>query len=198
MRTQTVRTLVAGCIFAGFAVGCSPGEQGSGDPGAPPDQAAEVLAIPSPVDRLLRWSALLEHASQEDVSSLRDAIAKAALDVGDPELVVFAMWWARFDPNAALAWTSAEWRAQSNFAIGQIFRMWAHADPEAAFKAIGQVPELRQDAAFDAVVTGWHESGKPGLVEYVQSIPGDAIRQRVGESLARHLVLALGTEAAMR
>jgi len=198
MRTQTVRTLVAGCIFAGFAVGCSPGEQGSGDPGAPPDQAAEVLAIPSPVDRLLRWSALLEHASQEDVSSLRDAIAKAALDVGDPELVVFAMWWARFDPAAAIAWTSAEWRAQSRLVVGAVFRSWANHTPQDAWSHIPKVAEFYRDAVIDSTVVGWHESGKPGLVEGVQSLPDGAFRQRVSESLARRMVLALGTEEATK
>src|SRR5688572_23555519 len=192
MRTHTVRTLVAGCIFAGFALGCSPGEPNSGTPPTA-DQAAETLAIASPVDRLLRWGELLQHASPDDVSSLRDAIAKAALDVGDPELVAFAMWWARFDPAAAVAWTSAEWRAQSRLVVGAVFRSWANHAPDDAWSAIPKVAEFYRDAVIDSTVVGWHESGKPGLVEGVQSLPDGAFRQRVSESLARRMVLALGT-----
>jgi hypothetical protein len=202
MKHRTGWLIGAAGLLAGLALGTAlrlPTPAALGIPAERAgDLAREVLATSDPLERSIRWGALLERSGSDAVQPLHETIAASPLDIGDLEVISFAMWWARFDPNAALAWTSAEWRAQSNFAIGQIFRMWAHADPEAAFKAIGQVPELRQDAALDAVVTGWHESGKPGLVEYVQSIPADAIRQRAGESLARHLVLALGTEAAMR
>src|SRR5262249_35295283 len=150
-----------------------------------------------PLDRGFRWSALLEAAPPDALPGLRDAIASAPLDVGDPEVVTFAMWWARFDPRAALEWTRTEWRAQSSLVVGSVFRIWAHSDPEAAFAFIGQVPEFHNNAAIDATIVGWHESGKPGLLERVASQADGVFRQRLAESLARRLVLALGTEGAL-
>jgi hypothetical protein len=200
MKTQTVRAFAVGCILAGFVLGCSRGEETSRGPGAAPtvDQAAEVLAISSPVDRLLSWAQILLSASQDDASSLRDAIANATLDVGDPELVSFALWWARFDPEAAIAWTSAEWRAQSRLVVGAVFRSWASNEPKEAWAYIPKVAEFYRDAAIDSTVVGWHGSGQPGLVESVQSLPDGTFRQKVSESLARRIVLALGTEGATR
>jgi hypothetical protein len=122
----------------------------------------------------------------------------AALDVGDPEVVAFAMWWARFDPEATIAWTATEWRAQSRLVVGAAFRSWAHDAPQKAYAYIPKVPEFYSDAAIDATIVGWHESGKPDLVASVQSLPEGAFRQHVSESLARRMVLALGAEGATR
>src|SRR5439155_16070448 len=134
-------------------------------------QAREILAASDPLDRSFRWAALLEQAPPEDLPALRDAVARAPLDVGDPEVVAFAMWWARFDPKAALDWTHAEWRAESRLVVASAFRVWAHKEPAVAFAQIAKIPEFHQDAAIDATIVGWHESGKPGLVEHVQAIP---------------------------
>jgi hypothetical protein len=160
------------------------------------EQAVEALALTTPVDRLLRWTDLLGEAGPGDLVPLRDAVSKAALDVGDPEVVAFAMWWARFDPKAALAWSGTEWRAQSRLVVGAMFRVWANQEPQVAFDQIRSVPEFHHDAVIDATVVGWYESGKPGLVERVMAVPDDALRQRISESLARRVVLVLGGKRA--
>src|SRR4029453_5558643 len=196
--------LPVACLLAGLAIGVWFGASGDGAgwvqlaPVQKSERARETLAIPDPLDRSLRWGSLLDRSDAEALSPLRDAISAAPLAVGEPEIVAFGMWWARFDPKAAVAWTSTEWRAQSRNVVGSIFRVWAHDDPEVAFQSATSIPEFHQSAAIDAVVAGWQESGKPGLVERVQSIPDITFRQRVGESLARRLVIALGTQSAMR
>jgi hypothetical protein len=199
MRPPILAAVVAGCLTAGFAVGWSLRALGPtaalGNGFA--ERALETLAVADPLDRSFRWAALLEQAPADALPALRDAIARAPLDVGDSEVVSFAMWWARSDPSAALEWTSAEWRAQSSLVVGSIFRVWAHGDPEAAFAYIGNVAEFHNNAAIDATIVGWQESGKPGLLERVAALPAGVFRQRLGESLARRLVLALGTEGAM-
>jgi len=204
MKHYTVWLVAAGCLLAGLGIGSAlrlPAGHTAADPlpiERAAEQARETLAVVDPLDRSVRWAALLQRAGADALPPLRDAIAAAPLDVGDREVVAFAMWWARFEPKAALEWTSTEWRAQSRLVVGAIFRVWAHVDPKLAFSHIAQVPEFHHDAALDAVIAGWHESGKPGLVEHAQSLPDDAFRQRVGEKLARRLVLALGAERATR
>src|SRR5262245_28054748 len=202
MKPQLVWSIAAGSVLAGLALGWSlrapeiPSSPIRGEQVA--DRARDALAIRDPLDRSARWTSLLERARADSLSPLRDAIAAAPLDVGDPEVVAFATWWARFDPKAALDWTGTEWRAQSRLVVAAVFRMWAHAEPAVAFARIAMIPEFHHDAAIDAVIVGWHESGKPGLVEHVQSLPHDVFRQRVAEKLARRLVLALGGEGATR
>jgi hypothetical protein len=195
-------TIAAGCLLAGLAIGWflkRPDAQRFVSDVAPVEaQARETLAIADPVDRLLRWAAVLQHADPDALPALRDAIGHAALDVGDPEVVAFAMWWARFDPEATIAWTATEWRAQSRLVVGAAFRSWAHDAPQKAYAYIPKVPEFYSDAAIDATIVGWHESGKPDLVASVQSLPEGAFRQHVSESLARRMVLALGAEGATR
>ena len=194
--------IAAGFLLAGLVIGWSvrrPDPQHALSNAAPVEaQARETLAIADPLDRSLRWAALLQRADPEMLPALRDAIAQAALDVGDPEVVAFAMWWARFDPEETIAWTSAEWRAQSRLVVGAAFRSWAHHAPDQAYSNIPKVAEFYRDAAIDATVVGWHESGEPNLVESVQSLPDGAFRQRVSESLARRMVLALGADGATR
>jgi hypothetical protein len=200
MQRGAVSILAAGCLLLGFGAGAwfAPlRERGSLSPERAGAEARAILADPDPLERSIRWGALLERAGTGAEPPLRDAIAASPLDVVDFEVIAFAMWWARFDPKAALAWTSTEWRAGANLVIGSVFRVWAHEDPKAAFAGINGIPEIRQDAAIDAVISGWQESGKPGLVEHVESLQSGPLRQRVGESLARRLVLALGTQEAL-
>src|SRR5262245_7819716 len=201
MKPPAFLALAASCLGLGFAAAWTlrshVGPVALGAP-AGADRAHDVLAISDPLTRSFRWAALLEQAPPDALPALRDAVAHAPLDTGDPEVVSFAMWWARIDPKAALAWTAAEWRAQSSLVVGSVFRIWAHSDPEAAFAYIGSVPEFHNNAAIDATIVGWHESGRPGLLERVGSLPEGVFRQHLSESLARRLVLSQGTEGALR
>jgi hypothetical protein len=194
MKSLTVS--LAALALAGLAiVGC---RQDAQPTATSAESAREALAVPDAFERSVRWQALLEHAGPDDAAALREAIARAPLDTGDPEVVAFAMWWARFDPEAALAWTDAEWRARSRLVVGGIFRMWAYADPDAAVDGVAKIAQFHHEAALDAVIAGWTESRKPGLLEKAVAMPDDAARQRFGEMVARRLVLARGADEAMR
>jgi hypothetical protein len=186
---------VAGVWIAFAAGGCSPGSDRGAKAG---EKAPEILAISDPFQRSIQWSALLGDAQPDTLPALRDAVAASPVDIGDPEVVAFAMWWAHFTPQDALAWTRTEWRAEPQSVIGAIFRVWGNGAPDAAFTAAEGIGEFYEQVAFDGVISGWHDSGKPGLVERVQSLTDDVKRQRITESLARRLVLGQGTEAALR
>ncbi len=201
MKQLTIGLVAAGCLLAGIAIGSwlpSPLRSGTLASERVAGQARETLAIVDPLERLLRWSALLAQSEADSLSELREAVATAPIEGGSPEIVAFAVWWAEFDPQAAVEWTEAEWRAQSSQVVSAAFRVWGHRAPEAAFTRASTIPQFYHEAAVDAVIVGWHESGKPGLIEHVQSLPDGPFRQRVGESLARRIVLARGTEGAMQ
>ena len=68
----------------------------------------EILNGKDPLRRVTELSALLPTLGPTAVPALVEAFEAAPLDGGDPELVLLGMWWARFDPQAALAWTTTE------------------------------------------------------------------------------------------
>jgi hypothetical protein len=172
--TRTALALVAlGTLWLGLG-GCSPGREVGGGAAPTPENAREVLADHDPFQRYVRWSALLGAAPADALPVLKGAVSESSLDIGDQEIVTFAMWWAHFAPKDALAWTRSEWRAEPQIVVGAIFRVWGSADPEAAFKAADGIGEFYENAAFDGVISGWHDSGKAGLVESVQAIADDA------------------------
>ncbi|MHA7837855.1 MAG: hypothetical protein ACX98W_10385 [bacterium] len=158
----------------------------------------EILLEPDALvraERLGRRLGSLAPSALEDVLSAYDAVF---LDVGDFELELLAEWWARFDPEAAYAWTKEEWRA-SHPLVGQaVLRAWARVDPEAALRAAEQEAlfSVRRPAV-GAVLQGWQEGGHPGSFEYVESLPPGHDRQRYLSYVARRKVLRDGVESTL-
>src|SRR5258705_9267597 len=74
-------------------------------------RAKEILAQSEPLTRIADLSALLQRCGPDAVPALLEAFENAPLDGGDPELIVLATWWSKFDPKAAFEWTSSDWRA---------------------------------------------------------------------------------------
>ncbi len=160
-------------------------------------EADEVLAIGDPLARSVGFGALLERAEPDALENLRAALAAAPLDAGDPEYVSFAMWWAGFDPEAALDWAShGDWQADSWPVLTALFRVWAQNEPERAFAQIWKVEERSRNPAIRGAIAGWQDSGKPGLVEAIQAIPDLVIKQRLSETLAHRLVVMRGASGA--
>src|SRR6185503_6069119 len=92
----------------------------------PPEEvgqrAKKVLAEESPLKRIADMSALLQRSGPDAVPALLEAYEGAPLDGGDPEIVLLALWWSTFDPKAAFAWTSSDWRATYGAVIAAVFR----------------------------------------------------------------------------
>jgi hypothetical protein len=161
-------------------------------------RATEILNGKDPLRRVTELDALLSTLDPAAVPVLLQALDAAPVGGGDPELVLFAMWWAQFDPQAAYTWTVTEPRAQYGSVIAAIIRSWAHKDPKSALgTAQGLVFPAQREMAIDAAVAGWDESGAPGLLEIVERL-NDIEKQRLAGSVARRRVLALGPAEAFR
>jgi hypothetical protein len=197
-------------IAVALGLGCSPpagkdtGSSTSSSPSNPVSaeeagrRAKEILAQSSPLARIADLSALLQRCGPDAVPALLEAYEGAPLDGGDPEIVLLATWWSAFDPKAAFAWTSSDWRATYGAVIAAVFRGWSHIDPQEALKASSALRFAGQlELAKDAIYSGWDESGQPGLEEALTA-GGMSDQQRYAEILARRRVVALGAEGAIR
>ncbi len=191
-------TLVLGCAIAiGFA--CTR-EAPSGPISA--DQAGAtvkgILAIDDPLERVAELAPVFPRLSPDALPGVLQAYEHSGLDGGDPEIVLLGMWWARFDPAAAVRWTTTDWRAGYGAVLQAIYRSWGNRDPQEALRsARATVHPGQKDLNTDAAIAGWDESGQPGVEEYVRALP-ELDRQRFGEVLARRRVVSLGTEGALR
>jgi hypothetical protein len=167
------------------------------DPARVNARAREILSSPEPLQRIAELSALLRGLDRDDVPAVTEAFEDAPLDGGDPELIVLATWWAAFDPKAAFAWTTSDWRAGYGAVIASLFRAWAHVDPQEALENAAKLRYPGQlDMAKEAIYAGWDESGKPGLMEVFNQLRlGD--QQRLAQILARRRVIVLGTQGAI-
>src|SRR5262245_53296058 len=156
-KNTSIAVALACGVALGFAIGRAvPGsiarDVAPSDPAQVTARALEILNGAEPLRRVSELSALLEDLGPDAVPALRDAIERAPLEGGDPELVVFATWWATLEPNAALAWTQKSWRAGYGQVISAVFRAWAHSDPEAALAQTKAVRfPVQRDMAKDAV-----------------------------------------------
>jgi hypothetical protein len=185
---------VAGSIL----ISCGGHEAASpatGDVGA---RVREILADNDPLRRVQKLGDLLPNVDPSATPDVVAALDAAPLDGGDPEFVVFGMWYAQHDPQTALAWTNREWRARDGNVIAAVIRVWAHQDPKMAFGAArGLAYSPHQRLAISSAIAGWDESGKPGLVEAIRELR-EVDYQQAAESLARRRVITLGAEGAFR
>jgi hypothetical protein len=197
-----VSTLVASllglAIGFGIAVRFPPPDTGvsSSKAGA---RVRKILTDDDPLRRAAELARLLQRAEPEALPAIREAYEEAPLDGGDLELVLLGSWWAGFDPQAAVAWTSTEWRANYASVLMAVFRTWARREPR---KALARARELRfrvqREMSVQAAYVGWDESGQPGLLEFIRALPEPAERQAATEVLARRRVVTLGPEGALR
>ena len=157
-----------------------------------------ILAVPDPIQRLRELGRLLPSVEPEAAPVLARTLESSPISRGEPESVLFSRWWASFDPESAFQWSIADPSAQQASVVAAIFRVWARRDLETALSRAAALPsdELRQ-LANEAALSGWDESGKPGLEERVRKMP-DAEQQRASELLGRRRVVSLGPEGAFR
>lgn len=195
-----------GCLLA--LVACSVesipagnGGEGSQDASAIEAEIIEILRDTDGLKRISQLSAYLLELPPEQVEPVARAFEASFLDRGDVELVIVAEWWGRFDPEGALDWTAEFWKADHPRVESAVFRALARHDAKGAVEVVlgrsfANEPTAKSDA-YDAVIVGWFESGQPGLIEFVVSIPGLDASQRALRSLSRLHVARDGPEAAL-
>jgi hypothetical protein len=185
-----------GCAVA-VVLGCSDAR-----PGSPPADAGlavrKILATDDPLVRASELGALLAQLEPAALPAVRDAFGDGPLDRGDTEVVLLATWWARFDPDGALDWTTRNWTAAHISVLAAILRTWAARDPKAAWAEAQRlhVP-LQREIAADAVIVGWRDADGARLDEFVASLPAGPDQQRAAEAVARRQVIRLGAQRAL-
>lgn len=160
-------------------------------------EAREILLDTDLLERTRKFAALLQKAGPESLDDIRDALASVFIDLGETDLILFAEWWARFDPEAAFDWAKETWQADQLSVVMAVLRNWARTDAPAALKA-AQVANPRMRSLYtEACLAGWEESAEPGLLEFVEKQPEGHDRQRAIFVIARRKVLREGPEAAI-
>src|SRR5262245_21008099 len=199
--------LLGGALGAGIAIAgshlahptASPGEAASPVPaGEVAGHLQTLLAETDPLHRVSDLGALLPRLDPAEAPEIARVFGSSQLDSGDPELVLFAIWWAQHDPKAAFDWSSSDWRAKNATVISVIVRAWAHRDPKVALGAArGLVVVTQRDLATDAAISGWDESGQPGLFNAMREFNSIEFQQAAA-AIARRRVIALWAEGALK
>jgi hypothetical protein len=162
-------------------------------------EVREVLLNPDVLERTADLARLFQELGPESIDEARGAYDSVFMDLGEVDLVLLAEWWARHDPEAAFEWTLREWQAAHPAVVGMVLRAWGRSDPAAALLRAQQFPmAILRRRYTDAVISGWEESGQPGVLDYVESLGSGHDRQRALYTVARRKVLRDGVEAAFR
>ncbi len=135
----------------------------------------QALAHRDPLERVERVAELLSEAGPDQLDTIQAAVESAPLAWGDLEYSLFAAWWARFDPAAAIAYCEEELRLNHPRVIAEVLRTWGRTDPQGAIDSgwlVGRTMDtqgLNPDYV-DPLVVGWFESGQPGLENWIQGL----------------------------
>jgi hypothetical protein len=157
----------------------------------------EILLNPDVLERTAALAELLQGLGPEALGEIRSGFDNAFIERGEIDLVLLAEWWARFDPEGALRWTGADFRADNARVKAAVYRAWARRDPGALPAAEADKGPL-WEASLIGALEGWEESGRPGLLEYVEAMPAGPARRTALGVVARRKVMRDGPEEAFR
>ncbi|HEB89230.1 MAG TPA: hypothetical protein ENI85_06640 [Deltaproteobacteria bacterium] len=166
-----------------------------------PDEVHRILTVEDRLESIEEFAALLRKLprTREAAQQVLEGYDHALVDRGDIELVLVAEWWVPFDPEGALAWSRASWVAQHPRIRYAVLRTLARNDPQRAvdtFAAADKTGPGFYVEALQPVIVGWQESGRPGLVEFIQGLPDTKLQQQALGTFTRLQVLKLGPDAA--
>ncbi|MDE0883928.1 MAG: hypothetical protein OSB70_00200 [Myxococcota bacterium] len=158
----------------------------------------DVLLIPDPIERVRVLAEIFGELDSSHLDAVLHAYETVLFQAGDPEIVLVAQWWTRFDPEGAFQWTRRNWEARVPTVVGAVIREWARIDPERAYEVVGPYNTGEHPLApyVYALVVGWEESGKPGLDNLLMKMSGPHA-QRATTATLRRRVRRLGAEGAI-
>jgi len=149
--------------------------------------------------RTHRLSAFLQRLGPDELPEALEALERRRPWLGQDELRLFMLAWARFDAPAAFERTLS-WPGRSQrTAAGAAIYAWAFHDPDAALRALDAVEDLQlRDFLRTRLVSGWTRGEhRVGANRYIASLPEGAQRDSFAGMLARELN-EQGAEAVMR
>ena len=149
--------------------------------------------------RIERLAGLLQQLGPEYAQQVLTIYETVWMELGQTELVLLADWWARFDPHAALLWAESDFRTAGTNVPLAVMRSWARNDHNAAMARarMGREGVSGTRGPYESsAIEGWAESGKPGIMEYVQLLGHGLDRQRALRGITRRKVMRDGIPAA--
>jgi hypothetical protein len=165
--------------------------------------AAAVRAALLEPDGIARVAALLpvlEELGPDNVEEVVAVYEDAFPGGGGIAMQLLFEAWSRFAPEEALARALGWPPEKKSFGANQLFFAWARLDPGAARRALQGVEDVDvlQGGVRSALIRGWDQSGKPGVWEYVASLPRGMERQRLTNMLVHVLERREGVAGVMR
>lgn len=164
-----------------------------------------ALTLSDPLQRVERISEVLKHAEHSDLQTILDIYEgeRLRLDVASASLL--AIWWTRFDPQAAFEQGLTSHLVDGPTWAGAVIREWARHSPDRAAEAV-QIAFSEQDGPnwhrtlTLALVGGWldhPELQTDALMEFLRLLPPgrpqkEALDLALGRILREH-----GTEIAV-
>lgn len=158
-----------------------------------------ALVEPDMLVRTERVARLLQKLGPESAERVLAIYETVWMELGQTELVLLADWWARFDPHAALDWAESDFRTAGTNVPLAVMRSWSRNDHNAAMARarMGREGVARTRGPYESsAIEGWAESGKPGIMEYVQLLGHGIDRQRALRGITRRKVMRDGIAAA--
>lgn len=184
--------------------GCVPSEDpvAAGTVEVSLEGVADVLALEDPLLRSERLARLLQRAEASDADMLTHAFERAVLPQMSSEYALFGTWWAGFDPKAAFNYVNHSLSMEHPAVILAVVREWARRDPMGALESEllneqgRKTPALRESLA-QVFVSGWFESGKPGLEDWIISQPDPLAIEAAFRHYAQMRVARDGAETTL-
>ncbi len=146
----------------------------------------------------LQASDALTRATAADLDGLLRVFAERDPVPRYHDRALFAIWWARFDPESAYEW-STDFRNGVDTGIRtEIVRLWARADPSAAARQVKTMPGRQSERLefWSAVAVGWYESRQPGIEAFLESAQG-SLEQNAVVEVIELIQASEGSEAAI-
>lgn len=124
------------------------------------DQLVAILRTPDTGLRMRQLFRFFEGADPAEADALREVLVREHHDVDQIAKVLFAEWWAGFDPEAAMGNRLHENWGGDDAWSRVVIREWARRDPQAALARTLQVPRNPETVRFEAyraLVQGWFD-----------------------------------------
>jgi len=203
-----VALLVAVAAGAGFAIGRQSREPAP-VPAAPsvtensevrdarPGEVIDALRVRDPFERARWLGSELPKLGSGAVVEVRYALQAAEIDRGPVEYELLVRRWAQEDPALAFHWASTQ--SPKRYREGLIraaAREWGFGDPQAATQKISsQSGDRVGNPAIQGLISGWADSGEPGLEQYIYDMGYSFERQFTVAVWMRTIGLREGPQA---
>jgi hypothetical protein len=205
MTTAAARFAKLALTLACAVLGSSVELASAGEPERISDEASletvrEALRAQDAFSRSARLAALLPRLGPEAAGQVPALLKDVTLEVGVAETALLVRLWAAHDPRAATEWALLHSHPPRRAAaVDSAVERWAREDPGAALQELRARagPSAFGEVAQVALVRGWFDGGKPGLVDHIRDLGVGIERQRALATFVRRTILRKGPEAAV-